>query len=571
MNSDKNNLRYINLHTSEIKEEVRKILIESKNTNSLLSLLDLSGLTGLSGLNFDGLNLEETQLNVLSAITALNFTLENLEIPSTSSLNLEETQLNVLSAITALNFTLENLEIPSVSGLNLESSQLNVLSAITALNHTLENLVIPSTSSLNLESSQLNVLSAITALNFTLENLTIPSTSSLNLESTQLNLLSGITAINLHNEKIQTTNSSDFDFELFKTIISADSGNAATIDPYGRDCWYWTNTYTASQSSSNLYWYSNYTSLISELPRLQKEITHSHIDNGCLYAVVSIDKTNNFSVPFLVSGTSPTGTNDHIVGWAHTVRVYLIPNNTKLYQGEKILIHYGNKDLIKHIQPECRRISLNMMASGDNGSSEVIKVFSVNTQSGQTSAGDVAYALHSTGFCDSDTGNIRNYNFVSSNKRLNGLTHQKLEDNNALLAEISGNIQDIEEVLNDIVIDIAENTFKTVETRTLTTATLTTADFNDGLNSGSYSTSINLSNSNVQTIYGTAESDGTGTALIIQFSNDGTNWFNTSNSFFIKSSPDVFSASYNFCIKFIRFIIGDSADLVELTINICYR
>jgi hypothetical protein len=540
MNSDKNNLRYINLHTSEIKEEVRKILIESKNTNSLLSALDFSGLTGLSGLNFDGLNLEETQLNILSSITGLNNTLENLIIPSVSGLNLEETQLNILSSITGLNYTLENLTIPSVSGLNLEETQLNVLSAITGLNFTLENLIIP-------------------------------SVSGLNLENTQLNILSGITAINLHNEKIQITNSSDFDFELFKTIISADSGNAATIDPYGRDCWYWSNTKTAAESASNLYWYSNYTSLISELPRLQKEITHDHIDNGCLYAVISIDKTNNFSVPFLFSGTSPTGTNDHITGWAHTVRVYLIPNNTKLYQGEKILIHYGNKDLIKHIQPECRRISLNMMASGDNGNNEVIKVFSVNTQSGQTAVGDVAYALHSAGFCDSDTGNIRNYNFVLSNKRLNGLTHQKLEDSNALLAEISGNIQDIEEVLNDIVIDISENTFKTVETRTLTTATLTTADFNDGLNSGSYSTSLNLSNSTSQTIFGTAESGGTGSSLIIQFSNNGTNWFNTSNSFFIKSSPDVFSASYNFCIKFIRFIIDDSADLVELTLNISYR
>jgi len=570
MNSDKNNLRYINLHTSEIKEEVRKILVESKNTNSLLSLLDFSGLTGLSGLNFDGLNLESSQLNVLSAITGLNHTLENLIIPSTSSLNLENTQLNVLSAITGLNHTLENLIIPSTSSLNLENTQLNVLSAITGLNHTLENLEIPSTSSLNLESTQLNILSGITGLNHTLENLVIPSTSSLNLENTQLNLLSGITAINLHNEKSQITNSSDFDFELFKTIISADSGNLATNDPYGRDCWYWTNTKTAGQSASNLYWYSNYTSLISELPRLQKEITHSHIDNGCLYAVVSIDKTNNFSVPFLVSGTSPTGTNDHIAGWVHTVRVYLIPNNTKLYQGEKILIHYGNKDLIKHINPECRRIALNMMASGDNGSNEVIKVFSVNTQSGQTSAGDVAYALHSAGFCDSDTGNIRNYNFVSSNKRLNGLTHQKLEDNNALLSEISGNIQDIEEVLNDIVIDIADNTFKTVETRTMTTATLTSADFNDGLNLGSYSTSINLSNSNIQTIYGTAEGDGNDAVIMVQFSNNGTDWFDTTNSFYIKSSPTVFSASYSFCIKFMRFMIINHG-LVELTLNICYR
>jgi hypothetical protein len=130
---------------------------------------------------------------------------------------------------------------------------------------------------------------------------------------------------------------------------------------------------------------------------------------------------------------------------------------------------------------------------------------------------------------------------------------------------------------NDLTVEVVNtNPIEVVNIQTLNTLLITETSFNN-LNDGGFSGSITLENSSIQSFFGNASLDGTistGGQIIIQFSIDNTNWYNTYNIFYISSvditKPTPISAQYTFAIKYIRIIIGGQT-MKTININVCYK
>ncbi len=200
-----------------------------------------------------------------------------------------------------------------------------------------------------------------------------------------------------------------YDLDLLATTMYADSINSAIVDPYGRDGWYWTNG--ATTGASNCYWYSN-----TVVP--QNHMTKAQIEST--YVVIALDRVEpTISRPFLNFYSAPTGTDDHIPGFAHSVWTYTIPSASILNAGEIIVLVAGSETKITSVSPDSRRILLELTGeNGECGPNELIDYISLNTDSGLKDLNAIQYLLQNAGMLYSVTNKVIDYQFSNSNKRL---------------------------------------------------------------------------------------------------------------------------------------------------------
>jgi len=122
---------------------------------------------------------------------------------------------------------------------------------------------------------------------------------------------------------------------------------------------------------------------------------------------------------------------------------------------------------------------------------------------------------------------------------------------------------------------VGNKLLKVINNTVLNTLLVDEASFNN-LNIGGFSGAITLENSSIQSFFGSATvaSLGTGGQIVIQFSIDNINWYDTFNSFYVSSidilKPSIISSNFTFAIKYIRFIITGQ-DMNTVKINVCYK
>ena len=200
----------VNIGNAEIQVDNDDITSNIQITNELITGLNsnvvASNIALLNRLNqqlsvntISGFNLESTQLDVLSNVSAMKTSLEGqLSVNTISGFNLESTQLDVLSNVSAMKTSLEGqLSVNTISGFNLESTQVDVLSNIVGVKSALEGtLDVNTISGFNLETTQEQVLSNVSAMKTSLEGqLSVNTISGFNLETTQVDVLSNIVAV----------------------------------------------------------------------------------------------------------------------------------------------------------------------------------------------------------------------------------------------------------------------------------------------------------------------------------------------------------------------------------------
>jgi len=188
---------------------------------------------------------------------------------------------------------------------------------------------------------------------------------------------------------VETVQSIPYDLDLLGEAMYADSVSFPRIDPYGRQGWFWYNT--ATTGGSNCYWYNN---TVSE----QNHMAKGQIE--CAYVVMSLDKTEPAIVlPIFVFYSAPTGIDDHIPGFAHSVWTYTIPATHILNVGEVVMLTVGDHTKVANIQPELRRVHLELsVASGQCGEAELINFMTLNTDSGLKDIASIQYLLKNAGF-----------------------------------------------------------------------------------------------------------------------------------------------------------------------------
>lgn len=122
---------------------------------------------------------------------------------------------------------------------------------------------------------------------------------------------------------------------------------------------------------------------------------------------------------------------------------------------------------------------------------------------------------------------------------------------------------------------VGNKLLKVINNTVLNSLLVDEASFNN-LNIGGFSGAITLENSSIQSFFGSAtvSSLGTGGQIVIQFSIDNINWYDTFNSFYVSSidisKPSIISSNFTFAIKYIRFIITGQ-DMNTVKINVCYK
>jgi len=197
-----------------------------------------------------------------------------------------------------------------------------------------------------------------------------------------------------------------YDLELLSIQLYADSQNFSVgTDPYGRNGWYGVNT--ATTGGSNCYWYSN-----SLVP--QNHMTKAQIE--CAYNIIALDRVEpTIVLPFVLFYSAPTGINDQIPGFAHSIWTYTIPSNARLNAGETVMLVAGLSNKITNIRPEVRRVVLELTGeAGECGENELIDYISLNTDSGLKEVGAIQYLLQNAGFFYTVTGKATDYVFSNS-------------------------------------------------------------------------------------------------------------------------------------------------------------
>lgn len=283
--------------------------------------------------------------------------------------------------------------------MNKEATQLQVLEAIKNIEVNVGDIII---GDITVESNDTGTHTRLDTINTTITN------KHLNGETDSVSITNVITTT-------QVINATDYDLDLAGPTLYADSSPAFIEDPQGNNGWYYQSVNTAS--SSNVYYYGNNAGYV------QSDIIYNKVE--CIFAVVDLNFIGTISnnLPILVIGTKPTGSGDHIPGFAHSVQTYSIPSSEVLVLNEKILLYadigtYTSYSLPDILYPGIRRIKCELSSSnGTDYTALPIAYLSVNTQ---TLSQSVRYTLHNAGlaFLNGTEDTISNWNFVNSKARL---------------------------------------------------------------------------------------------------------------------------------------------------------
>jgi len=209
-------------------------------------------------------------------------------------------------------------------------------------------------------------------------------------------------------------NENNYDLDLTGPTLYADSSPIFVENPQGDNGWYYQSVNSSSQS--NVYFYGN-NALFQ-----QSDIIYNKVE--CIFSVVDLGFVGTISnnLPILVIGTKPTGTNDHIPNFAHSVQTYSIQPTETLILNEKVVLYapigdYINYNLPSDLYSGLRRIKCELSSSyGTDFTTLPIAYISINTQ---TLSQSVRYTLHNAGFSflKNSVDNVSNWNFVNSRAR----------------------------------------------------------------------------------------------------------------------------------------------------------
>ena len=367
--------------------------------------------------------------------------------------------------------------------------------------------------------------------------------------------------------------------------------NRFRVDKYGRDGWHFIND--ADQDASNVYWYSNGAGQGNQQNLLFQDITS-------VYTVVTIDQTSSVDdCPYIVFYSPPTGTSDVIPTFAHSKWQFILPTNAQLFSSEKVVLYYG---AVPKVHPNLRHIPLVLSSVGNNGPrspTELVYLMSINTSSAR-SAAKVDYLLHNAGFVALG-GISREYSFHNSKERKQ---LDNLSTPNGVA--VTGNFYPEKQQVNIAgctVTNAGEIPVK-VTVNPVMTYTWTEIEFNkvvgvpipvDAVSGGilvsandktcifgklAYTvvspippstTPIDPLNTSAPTpapIVTTPVTTASVPRMMIQFSHDNANWFDTTYLININEN-NVFSISESFAVNYIRFkIVEHNIDTISLNISL---
>jgi hypothetical protein len=414
-----------------------------------------------------------------------------------------------------------------------------------------------------------------------------------------------------------------YDFSLNRAQLT-ESDTRFRIDENGRNGWKFVND--TSQAGSNIFWYSNKQPPFGS--GLQLPFTFNDIDS--VYCVVTTNAVEDVDqLPFLNLYSFPTGVNDGNPAFYHS-RWSLAPQTQGLAY-EKVLYYYGTNPAV---YPELRHVPLTLVSNPPNGErlgTEVIYLMALNTGSAQP-ASSVDYIAQGAGFI-LDNGIQRSYIFDNSKVRQQQQALSSLTVTDGIL-QVSGGggtggnvtvdnfpaVQDVSNsslssmtftdntgtlylnvhtdiptennALRTAIYDSAGTTALAIDPDTgaglveitnvphvklnsiVTSVNLDDSDFT-ATTIGGYSTSIDISNSSFQTVFGSSgltDNSGTG-SLKVEFSANNTDFFETDINFVIPETGGYFSnngSTVTFVAPFVRFKIADH-DISGLNMWVCQK
>jgi len=214
------------------------------------------------------------------------------------------------------------------------------------------------------------------------------------------------------NNAIGTENDTDYDFDVFQTILVPSLpvayANPYIKDPFKRNSWYLQNYLMGATS---LYWYA------TDSPmgfRANSVLTLGQLtEAGGFYFALHIDKVDtNAGLPIFGLYTTPTGTDDASPMFYKTRKTYGVFADEKLYAGELIVCYTSVTVLekISNILPSCRRVQLTQTSSvGLSENHETIRYLTINNDS-LAPAGDCRWSIVRAGWTDGTL--VRHFKFT---------------------------------------------------------------------------------------------------------------------------------------------------------------
>jgi hypothetical protein len=282
------------------------------------------------------------------------------------------------------------------TGLNLESTQLEVLSGITGgfatLHNDLTNQLTVNLVDVSGLASQATLSDTYNLLNDNIGtggmSVSIKALNGDEITNTVIDTKRGLDTNIINNLSVNILDTNPTIYDLTdNSAVMTENDTRFEADRVRPDSWHFDTS--KGQAGSNIYWYSNTST--SPLGVQQFNITHG--DLSSLYSVVSINKTeNNNRLPFMAL-YSPSTVAFYTSRW-----VYTIDTTEQLIQTEKILVYFNNDPVdiftnLRHV-----RLLKNVIASqGPQLETEIIFLMSINTASGEP-AGSISYNAYNAGW-----------------------------------------------------------------------------------------------------------------------------------------------------------------------------
>jgi hypothetical protein len=292
--------------------------------------------------------------------------------------------------------------------MNKEATQLQVLEAIKNIEVNVGDIII---GDITVESSDTGTHTRLDTLTTTVTNKHLSST-------TDSVTVSGTVAISNDIIVVDTVEGSltdaPYDLLLNGATLWADSTplvNPFFADPNGREGWYYDN-FSNIANKSNIYWYANPVS-----GNLQEnEMTFAQLSG--MYCIITPDYVENGGLtnPIMNVYSQPTGTDDYIPTFAHSMWAYSLTNTiiAKLRKSETIMLYTGTTRPQVHLNIPAYPLDL-ASTNGDALSSEIVAYMTVNTQA---TTSKIGYLLQYTGFLNSAIGFNREFQFKNGKERV---------------------------------------------------------------------------------------------------------------------------------------------------------
>jgi hypothetical protein len=150
-------------------------------------------------------------------------------------------------------------------------------------------------------------------------------------------------------------------------------------NPYSiENGWFFQN----KNATSAYLWYYTNGNIDGSLPQqefpLQSNIKYNELD--VFYHIIALYNTTTYDKLNFIIYSKPTGNNDYIPLICHSMWIFTIPANAVLNTGEPVLFYFGLQSRIKTVDPEVRRVQLQLSQTfGDANGNEIIRNMRIQT------------------------------------------------------------------------------------------------------------------------------------------------------------------------------------------------